>query len=444
MPDRRKLVGTQADGREGASLSGAAQRVMASGDRILALDTVRGVAVLGILLLNIVGFAMPAPAYFNPAAYGGSTGADLIVWLVNFVVFDGKMRGLFSFLFGASMLLVIDRAEAKGESAARVHYARMTWLLAFGLLHLWLVWWGDILSHYALIGMIAFLFRNARVAQLIGLGITLLFVQLVMSASLPLLVLNARAAPGDAELAAATSALKLGFGTPPASWIAEQIELHRGSWWRIAVRRFAENQTMPLIGLLQYGWETLAYMLFGMAGLRSGMLSGGWQRRAYARCAGIGFAIAVPASAGLAMWMVAHDFSLLAVTAATMPATVLLRPLATLGWAGLILLLMRPGGALTQRIAAAGRMAFSNYLATSLICTTIFYGYGLGLYGELSRAQLYLVVGAVWVAILLWSKPWLARFAYGPLEWLWRCLARGQLQPMTAESRPQTIANATQ
>src|ERR1044071_7024461 len=97
-------------------------------DRYLTLDAVRGVAVMGILLLNIIAFSMPAPAYFNPAAYGGSTGLDLGVWLANFIVFDGRMRGLFSFLFGASLLLVVDRAAAKGESAAQVHYSRMIWL----------------------------------------------------------------------------------------------------------------------------------------------------------------------------------------------------------------------------------------------------------------------------------------------------------------------------
>src|SRR4051812_35172054 len=124
--------------------------------RLIALDLVRGIAVMGILLLNIVSFAMPEAAYMNPRAYGGWHGADLVAYLVNFVLFDGKMRGLFSFLFGASLLLVTERAEASGRNAAAVHYARMGWLLAFGLAHLWLVWAGDILVLYALVGMLAF------------------------------------------------------------------------------------------------------------------------------------------------------------------------------------------------------------------------------------------------------------------------------------------------
>lgn len=413
-------------------------------DRILTLDTVRGVAVMGILLLNIIAFSMPTPAYFNPAAYGGHTGIDLAVWLGNFILFDGKMRGLFSFLFGASMLLVIERAEAKGANAARTHYARMIWLLVFGLIHLWLIWWGDILSHYALIGMIAFFFRKARVKTLVGVGILLLVVELAATTFLPLMVVMAQAAPGEPGMADTIEGLSHGFGAPPAAWITEQVALHRGSWWGIAVDRFADNKFMPLVGLFQFGWETLAYMLFGMAGLKSGMLTGSWARARYIKWIAIGFGIALPVYAALGIWVISQDFSLLSVTTAVMPATVPFRPLAIMAWASLIILLMRPGGGLTARIAAAGRMAFTNYLATSLICTTFFYGYGFGWFGELSRAEVYLVVLAVWVLMLIWSKPWLERFAYGPLEWLWRSLARGSFQPMAGGALARSVANATQ
>lgn len=415
-----------------------------NGDRFLTLDTIRGVAVMGILLLNIVAFAMPDPAYYNPAAYGGSTGADFIVWLVNFVLFDGRMRGLFSFLFGASMLLVIDRAQANGGNAVRVHYSRMVWLLVFGLLHMWLIWWGDILAQYALIGMAAFLFRDFPVAKLVSLGVALLVVQLAVAMSLPILILQAEAAPGDPDLAEALFGLQLSFGTPGKAWLAEQVALHRGSWLRIAIDRFAEADSTPFVGLLQYGWETLAYMLFGMAALRSGMLTGGWDRAHYVRWALIGLGISLPIYALLAIWMVASGFSLFAVTTAAMTATVPLRPLAVIGWASLIILLMRPGGMLTARLAAAGRVAFSNYLGTSLVCTTIFYGYGLGWFGALSRAELYLIVAGLWALILLWSKPWLERFAHGPLEWLWRSLATAKVAQIKRHPIARPIANATQ
>ena len=151
--------------------------------RIATLDIVRGVAVMGILAMNIVAFAMPFQAYMNPLAYGWETGADFVSWVVSFIFVDGKMRGLFSFLFGASMLLVIERAEAKGgQDAASIHYRRMFWLLVFGLIHLYLIWFGDILVGYALVGMIAWFFRNKEPAALIRWGIGLVTVQLMIFA----------------------------------------------------------------------------------------------------------------------------------------------------------------------------------------------------------------------------------------------------------------------
>ncbi|PKP90281.1 MAG: hypothetical protein CVT77_15535 [Alphaproteobacteria bacterium HGW-Alphaproteobacteria-16] len=405
-------------------------------DRILTLDTVRGVAVLGILLLNIIAFAMPEAAYMNPRAWGGSEGVDLATWAVNFVLFDGKMRGLFSFLFGASTLLVIEGAVAKGDSPARTHYSRMIWLLVFGLLHLWLIWWGDILNNYALIGMLVFFFRKASVKRLVVFGIGFLVIHQLLS-------LGAIAVPELARTQLASSdpevvrqaqetldGFKLGFGVPADAALAEIINTHRGSWLDIAHYRFETAAWGPLSGLLMFGFETLAYMLFGMAAFRSGMLTGKWQRSRYIRWLAICFGIGIPAYIAIAVFMVGADFSMRSVILGALILPIPVRPLMILGWASLIILLMRPGGVLTDRLAAAGRMAFTNYLMTSILCTFVFYGYGLGLYGELSRAEVYLVVFAVWALILLWSKPWLDRFAYGPLEWLWRSLSRGSLQRM--------------
>jgi uncharacterized protein len=145
--------------------------------RIATLDIVRGVAVMGILAMNIVGFAMPDAAYLNPIAYGARDPADIASWVFSFIFIDGKMRGLFSFLFGASLLLVVERAEAAGESGAAVHYRRMIWLYFFGLIHFYLIWWGDILSLYAPIGMIAFLFRRVPVRWLLVIACFLILFQ---------------------------------------------------------------------------------------------------------------------------------------------------------------------------------------------------------------------------------------------------------------------------
>lgn len=388
--------------------------------RLAALDTVRGVAVLGILLLNILSFGLPQAAYLNPRAWGGWHGADLAAWAVNFVLFDGRMRGLFSFLFGASMLLVIERAEAKGENAASVHYRRMGWLLVFGLAHLWLIWEGDILAHYAMIGMLAYALRELPTEKLLALGVALIAATTLLFAGFPIAVQEGRDLPALVQI----------MGVPPAAEIVRELALHRGGYAGILQARLAEHGLSPLTLLWVYGPETLAYMLFGMAGLRSGMLRGAWPRARYRRWLLICWGITLPAYAALALWIVHAQFSLSAMAWAGWMLPVPLRPAMIAGWACLILLLAKPGGALTTRLAAAGRMAFTNYLATSLTCTALFYGYGLGWFGELSRWQLYLVVAALWTAMLLWSKPWLARFRFGPFEWLWRSLARGRLQKL--------------
>jgi uncharacterized protein len=403
------------------------------GPRIATLDIVRGVAVMGILAMNIVAFSMPMGAYFNPSAYGGSTGLDLFTWTVNFVFVDGKMRGLFSFLFGASMLLVIQRAQTKGEDPRRIHFRRMIWLLLFGLLHLYLVWWGDILSHYALIGMLAYLFRDKPVASLIKWAVALIAVEGVLLVALggSFLVMSGKAAaPGaSAEAVSQWREMKAGFGPLPATRLAEDLALYTGGYFEIMTHRL-KDWFSPVTTAFLFGAETLAYMLLGMAALKSGFLTGAWEDRRYRKWALIGYAISIPAFAILAFIDISSGFDTATVVMVGMAGTTPFRPLMIVAHAALIILLTRRGGALVQRIAAAGRAAFTNYLGTSILVTTLFYGYGFGLYGDLGRAEVYLVVLAVWALMLLWSKPWLDRYRYGPFEWLWRTLARGKMQPM--------------
>ena len=401
--------------------------------RIATLDVIRGVAVMGILIMNIAAFAMPEAAYTNPAAYGGHTGIDLAVWAFNVVLIDGKMRGLFSFLFGASMLLVIERATAKGESPARVHFSRMLWLFLFGEAHLILLWWGDILNHYALMGCIAWFFRKLPPYKLVALAIIFIVMEILLVSGLPF---NVRAAEVAARAPHATAAaiksyqeFLEAFGVPPASSLHDDLALHRGPYQALLTNRLNDAVRSTSNSFFFVGFETLGYMLLGMACLKSGMLSGEWSRPQYRRWVGIGFGTGVPAFAALAFYVAYNGFDLLSVVIGSIVLPTLFRPLMIIGWACLIILLARPG-ALTTRIAAAGRMAFTNYLGTTLLCTTLFYGYGFGLYGHLSRAELYLVVFAIWALMLLWSKPWLEHFRYGPFEWLWRSLARLRPQPI--------------
>jgi len=402
--------------------------------RVATLDVIRGVAVMGILIMNIVAFAMPEAAYMNPASFGSHGAVDYGVWAVNFVLVDGKMRGLFSFLFGASMLLVIERAEAKGENPLRVHYARMFWLLLFGLAHLYFIWWGDILHHYALVGALAYAFRKMPPHQLVIAGLILIGLETALIFTLMRGMSHSQALVAAHHADAATLQQYRNyvesFGQPDAAYLAHDVAVHRGGYAMVFADRLPVAMRTPIQTLPFVGMETLAYMLLGMACFKTGMLSGAWPRALYRRWLAIGFGIGIPAYVVLLVLQVRGGFDPYWVALGGVTLSTPFRPLMIIGWACLIILLARPGGALTARIGATGRMTFSNYLGTSLICSTLFYGYGGGLYGQLSRAELYIVVAAVWVLMLLWSKPWLDHFRYGPFEWLWRSLARGKLQPM--------------
>ncbi|HEY0112745.1 MAG TPA: DUF418 domain-containing protein [Allosphingosinicella sp.] len=413
--------------------------------RIQTLDIVRGFAVMGILAMNIVAFAMPFNAYLNPASFGSEGAADYASWVFSFILIDGKMRGLFSFLFGASMLLVIERAEAKGERAGSVHYRRMGWLLVFGLAHYWFIWFGDILAGYAMIGMIAWFFRRLSPRKLIIWGVIFTVVQTLIFAgmSAAVFMLQQSVAAGTAEPALVTEwqGLQNKFGVLTGQPLSEALSLHLGSWQGLVHHRLFEQGLAPFTSLPMFGWETLAYMLFGMAALKSGFFRGEWSTGSYRKALLIGFGIGIPAYALLAWFLMADGFSVPMVMALVMAGTTPFRPLMVVAIASLIILATRRGGTLVDRIAAAGRAAFTNYLGTSILMTTLFYGYGFGLFGTMSRVELWLVVLPMWGLMLLWSKPWLDRHQYGPFEWLWRSLSRWSLQPMR---RPAPAAAAAE
>jgi uncharacterized protein len=412
----------------------AAPTAAAAPDRIATLDILRGVAVMGILAMNIVAFAMPFQAYMNPLAYGMESQADLASWLFSFILVDGKMRGFFSFMFGASTLLVIESARASGGSPARAHYMRMLWLLVFGLLHFYLIWFGDILAAYALCGLVLYAFRNLSVRALAVWGIALAGLQILMmgllSVSIAMLAATAAAPGADAAMVQSWQDMQRDFGVPTGETLAANLTLYRGGYAGILTERLTKMAAMPFMNTLFFGLETLGYMVLGMAAFKSGFFRGEWADARYRKWAIAGFAIGLPVYALFGLILLNDGFSVPMVFAISMTATGFVRPVMVMALAALVILLTRHGGWLANRIAAAGRAAFTNYLGTSILMTTLFYGYGFGLYGQLSRIELWLPVLGVWALMLLWSKPWLDHFRYGPFEWLWRSLARLQLQPM--------------
>lgn len=399
--------------------------------RIATLDIVRGIAVMGILAMNIVAFAMPFEAYINPEAYGLESSADLASWAFSFIFIDGKMRGLFSFLFGASTLLVIERARASGLSPARVHYARMFWLLVFGLIHFYFIWFGDILALYAQTGLILFFFRNLSVAALLRWGIGLVLVQTLLFGAIAAGAQYLAHTPNlSPDLAETWRSMRESFAPLTGQALADELALYRGPYTGLLHVRLVEHLGKPFAGTPLYLAETLGYMLLGMAALKSGFFRGEWPVERYRKWAAICLGIGVPVYAALAWLSVARGFAAENIFLYSIAGTTAFRPVMVVGIAALIILLTRKGGALVARIAAAGRAAFTNYLGTSILMTALFYGHGLGWFGTLSRIELWLPVLAMWALMLLWSKPWLDRFRYGPFEWLWRSLARLRFEPL--------------
>jgi uncharacterized protein len=411
-----------------------AQTPAAAADRYVSIDAVRGFAVLGILLMNIVGMGLPSFAYLDPTYAGGATGADFWTWAINNVLTDGKMRALFTMLFGASAVLIAERAEGGALGPVQTHYRRMLWLFVFGMAHAYFLWWGDILVTYALAGLVIFPFRKVAVRAQIAVGVVILAAQLGFN----LWEANALTAMHAAALAPGASAAAIRdwqeasqVVAPPLAMKAQEIAGFGGGFMD-ALRARAKVAMLLQTVLMPTGEipEAIGQMFLGMALFRLGFFTLKWSSRAYGLMIAAGYLIGVPLTAWLASGIVQSHFDGLVLNRLEAWQQVT-RPLIGLAHASVILLLVRAGTApaVVNRLAAAGRMAFSNYLMTSIITTVVFCGFGFGLYGRLSRFGELAVVAGVWVFILAWSKPWLERFHYGPIEWAWRSLVQWKLQP---------------
>lgn len=401
--------------------------------RLLTLDALRGFAVMGILAMNIVAFAMPFWAYVTPLAYGGDTVAERGAWFLMFVFLDGKMRGFFSLLFGASMMLIAESAEAKGESAAKVHYSRMFWLALIGLAHFFFLWFGDILFLYAAVGSLAFLFRSwSPKALMIGAAAILVTGTLLWAVQFVGLQVLQYAATQPGASADIVRQYKEALADPALSFdVAQQLDLMRGSYAGIVADKLA-RWSDPLTSVMLNICETLPLMMLGMALKKTGFLTGTLSPSAYVRWAKILVPAGIALSILCATVVSLHGYDKITALAVFITWSQIPRQMLTIGYAAMFILLIQRhrNSRFIARVAAAGRAAFTNYLGTSIVMTTIFYGYGLGLFGHVSRIGLWGFVIGAWGLMLLWSKPWLDRFAYGPFEWLWRSLARMQLQPL--------------
>jgi uncharacterized protein len=401
--------------------------------RIDALDFLRGLAVMGILLANMVAFALPGAAQLNPFMLGTDGPLDLVVWAFNFLLVDGKFRALFALMFGASMLLVMESAELSGRDGLKAHRTRMFWLLGFGLIHHVFIWWGDILLPLAVAGLIATAFVRLEPLSLIKWALGLLALQWAINLAtvLPAFSLRADAlAPGaGAELVTRWREISDAMGGQGSSAVAAEVARYRSGYGAIIADRFATFIRDVPGTILFVLPELLAFMALGMAMLKGGFLSAQWTIEQYRATWRRAYLVGMLPMAALAAWVLISRDALVAQTASFGWSVPLRLPLAIAHAALAMTIALRfADSRLVGAVQAVGRLALSNYLLCSLAATTLFYGYGAGLFGTLDRAVLMAVALIGCGLMLLWSPFWRRRWRHGPAEWLWRRLARGRLQ----------------
>lgn len=384
-------------------------------DRIQSLDVLRGVGVLGILIMNIQSFSMISAAYINPGVYGDLSGMNKTIWMLSHILADQKFMTIFSMLFGAGILLFSESIEQKGYIPARFYYRRLFWLFTIGLIHGYVFWHGDILVAYAACGALAFLFRRLSPWVLLALGLLIFAVpsfnywlfgkSMEMWPQEAVKVLNDNWAPGKEVIEKEIAALTGGF--------KEQLT------WRIPETFKMET----FIFLIWYGWRAFAMMLVGMSFYKLGILGGKLSQKTYTILAAatlpVGFLLIITGINKNFAYGWTVEYSMFFGWQWNYIGSLFV----AVGYIAIIMLLSKI--IKLNLLAKVGKLAFTNYILMTLICTTLFYGHGFGLFSSIERGQQLMIVVAIWAVLLLFSYFWLKRYYFGPIEWLWRYLTYG-------------------
>jgi len=392
-------------------------------DRYISLDMLRGFAVLGILIMNIQNFSMIPAAYINPAAYGDLNGINKLVWILSHLFADLKFMGIFSILFGAGIILITDKIESKGLKSNGIYFRRNFWLLVIGMLHGYLLWSGDILYTYAMCAFILFPFRKAKPKTLLIVGV------LVISVASLLYIFSGLSIPYWPDQSIQET---MKTWNPDIETYTKQIELLTGSFSQQWELRFPTTlQFQTFLFLFLFIWRASGMMLIGMALYKWGILTAQKSNKFYKLIFAIGMTTGLPIIGyGIienfnANWSL--EFSMFLGWQYNYWGSIGV----ALGYIGLIMLVYKSGklSFITNSLSAVGRMAFTNYLMQTIICTFIFYGHGLGLYGQVDRfTQILIVIGILAFQIII-SPIWLKYFQFGPAEWIWRSLTYMKRQP---------------
>lgn len=428
---------------------------IAAESRLLALDVLRGVALLGILVMNIDDFWGPEALHDIPvgiakAAFTGwHAHLDATILAIKWVFFEGRMRTLFAMLYGAGIVLLMGRLEqgARKRQAKSIFYRRNLWLLLFGVLHGVLIWHGDILSQYAVEGMIVVFFRKLSARTLVILGLAIGIVGGSIGIANLTGMFDVMAAADLTEQGKAALAAHQPVTPAQSKAMADAAEAARQAPV-IAAQNIREGQAPYLqsIGIRVKGYfgflivnvqtglisEVIGSMLLGMGLFKNGFLLGQWSRRRYMAIATGGYVMAsVIVLYGLHRSAQAHFAEAVFLKWTGIPFYLQNYP-ACLANVSLVLLIVKSGylRPATNALANVGRMAFSNYILTSVLCQWLFVWSGWGLYGNIEYYQQVWVILGVWAINLAVSALWLRSYRFGPLEWAWRSLTYWRAQPL--------------
>ncbi len=416
-------------------------------ERISSVDILRGVAVCGILVINIISYALPAATLFVPDVAGGFEGLDRLTWQFSYVVFFQKMMAIFSMLFGAGLILMAGRAEQAGKKFAGIYYRRLFWLAIVGLIHAYLIWYGDILFGYALCGLLLYPLRRLAVRWLILLSTVILMIGGGLSLGTGIMFEYLRAnhqevqttmdsggQPNTMQMEMSRSwQLTRDYFRPPLEKIEEEVAVRRGPY--LEMTRYFVSQTIMMQTqsfLFYIFWRAMALMLLGMALMKAGVFSAQRTFRFYFVLMVIGYGIAMPLTGYAASLQAGHDFDIAYFFHTGGLIDFFTSVFVALGHVSLVMIIVKSGAMtwLTRRLAAMGRMALTNYLMQSILMGLLFYGIGLGLFGRINRFGLIWIVIGTWLLQLIISPLWQKYYRFGPVEWLWRTLTYFKRQPM--------------
>jgi len=408
-------------------------------DRIQSIDVMRGIVLFGILLMNINMMAL-AHAYEDPTTSGGASGWNLYTWITTNLLFEGTMRALFSLLFGAGMFIFLDRLEKKGAGikAADIYFRRILWLMLFGIIHAYLLLWkGEILFSYSVMGLLVYSFRNLAPKKLIIIAVALFSVSTIWNyadykATVTFMenVEMAKQFKSEGkvltnELEEATREWDEMQKERTAEAIAEYNTNMQQDYFSVVAFLAPKNLELARKYTFRYDpWDILSMMLLGIAFFKLKILSAVKAYRFYGIMMLIGYAIGLSVNYYEVKTIIDNNFSVLSMSQTAITYD-LGRVAVSLGHIGFIMLFCKlPVLALLKKaLGAVGKMALTNYVMHSLFALFIFTGAGFGLFGTFQRHELLYIVFAIWIFQLIASPLWLKYFAFGPLEWLWRNLS---------------------